>query len=60
MIVSQEKNPGEFEVSLHSFSDSAGDNFDYCRNVDDAKIPLSDLNEAIEKAMSELKRLKKG
>ncbi len=59
VIVSQEKKPEEFEFSLHSFNDSAGDNFDYCRNVDDAKIPLSELKEAIEKAVSELKRLKK-
>ena len=59
VIVSQEKAPGEFEISLHSFADAAGDNFDYCRNIEDAKIPLSELSGAIEKAVSELKRLKK-
>ncbi len=59
IIVSQENRPGEFEISLHSFSDSTGENFDYCRNINDIKIPLSDFNEAIEKAVSELNRLKK-
>lgn len=60
IIVSQEKQPGEFEVSLHSFGEKSGNDFDYCRNIDDAKIPLSELNEAIENAVNELKRLKKG
>jgi hypothetical protein len=59
IIISQEKNPGEFEISLHSFSDSAGDNYDYCRNVSSEKILLPDLKEAIEKAVAELQRLKK-
>lgn len=58
VIVSQEKGSGEFELSIHSFNSSSGDNFDYCRNIDEAKIPLSELNEALEKAVNELKRLK--
>ena len=58
-IVSQENKPGEFEISLHSFSESAGDDFDYCRNRSDTKISLSDFTEALEKAVSELRRLKK-
>ncbi len=59
LIISQEKETGELEVSVHSFrADSAGD-FDYSRNVAEAKFPLADLKGAIEKAVSEMKRLRK-
>lgn len=57
LIVSQEKGEGLFEVSLHSFRENAGADFDYARNVNVAKIPLDALNSAIEEAVSELKRL---
>lgn len=59
VIISQEEGPGTFEISIHSFNDSAGDDFDCCRNTKEVKILLSELNEAIEKAVSELNRLKK-
>ena len=59
LIVSQETGPGKFEVSLHSFHESADESFVYCRNVDEAKISLTDLTEALEIAESELRRLKK-
>lgn len=58
-IISQEKAPGEYDISIHSLLDSAADDFDYCRNVDVAKISLSELKESIESAVSELDRLKK-
>ena len=58
-IISQEKNPGEFEISLHSLNDSAAQNFDSCRNVPETRIRLSEFNEAIDVATNELKRLKK-
>lgn len=57
LIISQEKGEGNFEVSLHSLRADAADDFDYCRNVDSAKIPLEVLNASIQKAISELKRL---
>ncbi|MEZ5935011.1 MAG: hypothetical protein R3F54_24385 [Alphaproteobacteria bacterium] len=59
VIVSQENGQGMFEISLHSFRERSADDFDFCRNIDDAKMPLADLMEAIGKATSELGRLKK-
>jgi hypothetical protein len=58
-IISQEKGPGEFEISLHSFIENQDDNFGYSRNIEDAKIPLDGFREAFELAVSELSRLKK-
>lgn len=58
-IVSQESGPGNFEISLHSFIQNQEEDFDYCRNIDAAKISLESLQEAIGLAVSELKRLKK-
>jgi hypothetical protein len=56
IIISQEKGEGIFDISIHSF-DNSGENFDYTRNVDSLKIPLEALNESIDRAISELKRL---
>lgn len=60
LIISQEKKAGEFEISVHAFRPSSADDFDYSRNVADAKFPLAELREAIENAVSELERLRKG
>jgi hypothetical protein len=60
VIVSEENKDGKFEISLHAFREKSGDEFDYCRNVAEAKIPLEEFREAIDKAVSELERLKKG
>lgn len=57
LIVSQEKGEGDFEMSMHSFSRKAEDNFTYCRNIDREKIPLDVLNQSIQQAVSELRRL---
>lgn len=57
LIVSQEKGEGVFEVSVHSFRENAGDDFDYSKNIDVSKILLDSLNSAIQEAVSELRRL---
>lgn len=57
LLISQEKGEGNFEVSVHSFKDSASDNFDYNRNVDADKVSLSALTSAISEGVSELERL---
>lgn len=57
LIVSQERGEGIFEISVHSFRKGAEGDFDYTRNIDDAKVPLEALNSAIQEAVSELKRL---
>jgi hypothetical protein len=59
LIISQERGEGLFDVSAHSFSADAPDNFDYTRNTRNNKIPLSQLIEAIDRAKSELVRLKR-
>lgn len=56
LIISQEKGEGVYDISVHCF-DNAGDDFDYTKNVNSRKIPLEALNESIQYAMSELKRL---
>ena len=58
-IISQEDGPGEFEISLHSFIENQEEDFDYCRNVEAAKLSLESFQKAIELGVSELKRLKK-
>lgn len=60
IIISQEKKEGVFEISLHSFKNNAGDDFDYCRNVNAVKIPLDEFLEAINRCTSELHRLQRG
>ena len=57
MIISQEKKEGRYEISLHSFSNNSADDFDYCKNIDENKVPLSAFQESIETAISELRRL---
>ena len=59
LIVSQERGEGLFDVSVHSFNADAADTFDYNRNIADDKVPLSSLIEAIDRAKSELVRLKR-
>ena len=58
-IVSQEKSPGEFEISLHSFIPNQERNYDYCRNIEEAKIPYATFRRALDIAISELERLRK-
>lgn len=57
LIISQEKEEGVFDISVHSFRKNSECEFAYCKNIDLAKVPLSVLLEAIQDAVSELKRL---
>lgn len=58
-ILSQESDEGKYEISIHSFISNQDENFDYCRNIEQAKIPLRAIEEAIALAKSELARLAK-
>lgn len=57
LIISQENGQGNFEISLHSLSANAADDFDYSRNVEAHKIPVDDILRAIHAATAELRRL---
>lgn len=59
ILISQERGPGEFDISIHSFDSEAPSNFDYCRNINAWKIPFQDFMSALDEAISELQRLKK-
>src|SRR5690348_73593 len=59
LVISQERSEGVFEISVHSFRKDSEHAFAYGKNIEDAKIPLSLLTEAIERAVSELKRLRR-
>lgn len=59
LIVSQERGEGIFEISVHSFVKEQANNFDYCKNMEQQKVALDDVIEAIEAATAELKRLAK-
>ena len=59
-IVSQERQPGDFEISLHSFIDGQSEHFDDNRNIEEAKIPLKSFQAAIKLAVAELTRLRRG
>lgn len=57
IIISQEKGEGNYEVSLHSFSPQASDNFDYTKNTEGDKIPLDALMDSLKLATDRLKSL---
>jgi len=57
LIISQEKGQGDFEISLHSLSANAADDFDYSRNVEAHKIAVDDILGSIHAAIAELRRL---
>jgi hypothetical protein len=54
IILSQEKAPGDFQISVHSFIKDAAEDFDFSKNKDEHKIPLTTFCEAIQKAKQEL------
>lgn len=59
IIISQEKGQGIFEVSFHSFSSTAGEDFDFSKNIPELKISLEDVKSAIDEAVRELVRLRR-
>jgi len=60
IILSMEEGDRDYQISLHSFSATSRDDYSYCRNVNEVKIPLNELQEAITAAVKELNRLNYG
>ena len=60
IIISQEGAEGDFDISLHSLFKEPYDSFVDSKNIDNIKIKLSELEEAIERAKTRLFELKRG
>jgi hypothetical protein len=54
LIVSQERAPGEYEVSVHSFIESAADDYDFQRKNHGMCVSMEDLLSALSEAKEQL------
>ena len=54
VIISQEREPGAYYVSFHSFNSGAADDFDFTKYDEESCVALDELMSAISEAKSEL------